>query len=270
MSEALAAKDAAEREDVLYRVEDKVAHVTINRPERRNAISRAVRKELLAIFADAAVNPDIWSVVISGVGDKAFCAGGDLKEMDELARQERKFSVPMTGPDRNLYEAVLEIYKPTIAALNGPAAGGGCEIALACDLRIAAMHATLALPEAKRGMGANFGSVLLPRMMPRAVALDVLYTGRALSAEEALHWGLVNEVVPFEQLHEAVAGKIAAIMANAPLTLRRYKHLAVKAWDMPVSAALRLDVGPNPYVSADREEGVRAFVEKRKPNWQAK
>jgi enoyl-CoA hydratase len=267
MSPAL---DIPVRQDVTYEIQDHIARITINRPERRNAISRATRRALLESFADATVNPDVWVVILTGTGDKAFCAGGDMKEMDEIAKRERKFSVPMTGTDRNLYETVLETYKPTIAALNGPAAGGGCEIALACDIRIAASHASLALPEAKRGMGANFGSVLLPRMVPHAIAMQMLYTGDPMPAEEALRWGLVNQVVPGEELAAAVDAMAARIVANAPLTLRRYKHVATKGRDLPVAAALRLDVGPNPYVSADREEGVRAFVEKRKPNWQAR
>jgi len=176
----------------------------------------------------------------------------------------------MTGPDRNVFETVLETYKPTIAALNGHAFGGGLELALACDLRIAANHVKLCLPEARRGMGANFASVLLPRMIPRGIAMQMLYTAEPVTIEEALHWGLLNKVVPSAQLAQTVETFARGLLKNAPLTLQRYKHMTVKGWELPVASALRLDAGPNPYLSTDRAEGVRAFVEKREPRWQAK
>lgn len=253
--------------ELIFEVRDHVAYLTINRPHRSNSISRAVRKEMILALCEANERSDVWAVVITGAGDRAFCAGGDMKEMKEIAEKERKYSVPMTGPDRNLYETMLETYKPTIAALNGAAMGGGCELALACDLRIAVKHARLGLPEAKRGMGANFGSVLLQKMVPRAIAFEMLYTGEPMSADEGLRWGLINKIVPKENLMEETEKIVRNIVKNAPLTLRRYKHMGVKAWQLPVSAALRIDVGPNPYLSEDRKEGIIAFNEKRQPNW---
>lgn len=256
--------------EVLFDVRDHVAYVTINRPERRNALSLGVTKELVEIFCQANDDSDVWAVLLTGAGDKAFCAGGDLKEFDELARQGKPFPVPMTGPHRNLFEVVLETYKPVIAAINGPVLAGGCELALACDLRIAADHAVLGMPEAKRGMGANYATVLLPRLVPRAVALEMLYTGDPLDARSALHWGLYNRVVPSEQLRDESESLVRSIVQNAPLTLRRYKEMTTKGWELPVQAALRLNVGPNPYLSEDREEGIRAFLEKRPPQWRAR
>lgn len=257
-------------QELYFSIREHVAYVTINRPERRNAINKTVRTALIEAFCEVNDNPDIWAMVLTGTGDKAFCAGGDLKENKQDSEQKKRPSVPMTGSERNLYETLLETYKPTICALNGAAMGGGCEMALACDLRIASEHAKLGLPEAKRGMGANFGSVLLPRMIPRAIALEMLYTGEPMSAQEAYRWGLVNKIVPYENLQETVEILVRRIVENAPLTLRRYKHMAVKAWEMPVASALRADFGPNPYLSEDRKEGVLAFVEKRKPQWQNK
>ena len=252
---------------VVYDVSDRVAVIRIDRPERRNALAVQTVEEITEAFVRAGEDPDVWAVVLTGTGDRAFCAGGDLKEMDETARAGRDIHVPMTGLHRNMFEVILETYKPTIAALNGAALAGGCELMLACDLRIAVSGVPIGLPEAKRGMGANLGSVLLPRLVPRAVAMELLYTARSITAEEAMELGLVNRVVSREDFDDAVRDFAAEITANAPLTLRRYKEMAIKGWELPVQSALRLNVGPNPYLSKDRVEGVRAFVEKRAPKW---
>lgn len=256
-----------ENDFVQYEVREHVAYITLNRPERRNALGKVMTTMLVEAFCRAQDDADVWAVLLTGAGDKAFCAGGDLKEYDELAQQGVQIPLPMKGPERNLYETVLETYKPTIALLNGPAIAGGCELALACDIRIAADHAILGMPEAKRGMGANFATVILPRLVPRGIAMEMLYTGEALQPEEALRWGLFNRVVPGDGLQEVGEQFIRSIVANAPLTLRRYKEMLTKGWEIPIQAALRLDVGPNPYATEDREEGIRAWLEKRPPQW---
>jgi enoyl-CoA hydratase len=246
-----------------------VARLTLDRPLRRNALSRRLMDELAQAFVAAGDDDEIAVIVLTGAGDQAFCAGVDLKEHAERDAGGVAFERPMAGVRRNIFELVLETPKPTIAVLNGPAVGAGCELALACDLRVAAPHAYLQLPEALRGMGANFASVLLPRLVPRAIALELLYTARPITAARAYEVGLLNQVVDAADL-AACAGELAqTIAANAPLTVRRYKHVALKGWELPVPTALRLDVGPDPYRSSDRVEGIRAFVEKRDPRWTA-
>jgi enoyl-CoA hydratase len=252
---------------ILTETTDHVRYLTINRPERRNALDTATKDELVQACVEANADPGVWAVCITGSGSRAFSAGRDLKELDAERAAGRRIGSPMEEVGRNLHEAVLETYKPTIASINGAAMGGGLELALACDLRIAADTALLGLPEVRRGMGANFASVLLFRLIPRALAFQLLYTGEPVTAAQALSWGLVNQVVPEAELPAATRALARQVVSGAPLSLRRYKEMAVKGWDLPVAAALRLNAGPNPYTSEDREEGVRAFVEKREPRW---
>ena len=248
----------------------KVRLLTLNRPERRNALSRelgiAISRAVIAADAD----PNVYMIAITGTGTQAFCAGADLKAAREQDESTGDYRGPLHEPERVMTEVILGSRKPTMAIVNGPAMAGGCELALACDLRVAADHAFFGLPEAKRGMGAHYASVILPQIMPPAIALEWLYTGRKIELAEAERWGLVNRIAPSEKLMEVAFALAEDITSSAPLSLQRMKLTYTRAFNLPLSAGIRLDTGPDVYASEDRKEGARAFLEKRAPKWEGR
>lgn len=246
---------------------DKVRLLTLNRPERRNALSdeltAAMREAILAADTDPAVS----LLAITGAGRAAFCSGADLKEARERDESGAGFHGPLHRQERSLFEVMIDCRKPLLAIVNGPAVAGGFELALACDVRIVAATAHFAAPEARRGMGAHFASVVLPQMVPMGIAMEWLYTGRRISIEEAERWGLVNRVAPVESLMDVAMELAREIVLSAPLSLQRMKLTYRKTHGLPLHAGLRLEVGPDPYASEDRKEGARAFLERRPPVW---
>jgi enoyl-CoA hydratase len=248
-------------------VEDRghIRVLTLDRPERRNALSSAIQADLVEQFLSC-VGDGVRAVILTGNGP-AFCAGFDLKEIRAADERGERFRPPMNRPGRNVFEVVTETPVPIVAALNGAAVAGGFELALACDIRVAAPGIKLGLPEAQIGMGANFGSVVLPKRVPMGIAMEMLLTGDYVSSEFAERWGLVNRIVESADVLPTALQLAERIAANAPISVRRMKETAVKGLELPLWQALRLDVGPNPYLSEDRAEGIAAYLEKRPPEW---
>jgi enoyl-CoA hydratase/carnithine racemase len=255
---------------VLFEEKKHIAYVTLNRPERMNALGHEVRNGLIEAFLKIRHEPSIRVAIITGAGDKAFSAGADLKEHKELFEKKRY----RVGPDYGALDEpphsstiAIETYKPIIAAVNGYALAGGCELALACDMRIASENATFGLPEARRGRGANFATVMLQHLVPRGIAMEMLFTGEPISAQDALRFGLVNRVVPLAELLPTATALAEKIAQNAPISLRRIKELSVKSIGSPLFFALKMAPGPSPYESQDAREGAKAFTEKRSASW---
>ncbi|MEI7548567.1 MAG: enoyl-CoA hydratase/isomerase family protein [Actinomycetota bacterium] len=253
--------------EYLVETVDRVRILTLNRPERRNALNFSLRRSLVDELLEAGADPEIRAVIITATGDQAFCSGADLKEMSDLDRRGIRIPSPNATAVKNIFDVILDCYKPTIAALNGTAVAGGFELALACDIRIAVPGMSMGAPEAKIGMGANFASVVLPRRLPLGIALEMLFTGELISSEEALRWGLVNRIVPRDQLLDMAMTLASKICANSPISVRAMKERAMKGLELPLPAAIRLEVGPDPYSSEDRKEGIAARLEGRKPEW---
>lgn len=253
------------QDEVLYAVEDHVARITINRPQRANALAPGTIAKLVDCFLAADTDAQVRVLVLTGAGERHFCAGMDLRAIVDSGKTS--YPHPMKDVQRNLHEVLLEVGKPTIAAINGTAVGAGCELALACDLRVAVQGAVLGQPEAKVGMGANFAATVLPMMLPRGIALELLYTGRNMDTQEALHYGLLNQAFARESFAAGLDQLVQQIAQNAPLSVRKIKETALRSWGMPPFTGLRLNVGPNCYASADRAEGAAAFLEKRRPRF---
>lgn len=246
----------------IYELDGPVAWLTINRPEARNALNREAREGLFAGFRRFEDDPAARVLVLTGAGDRAFCAGGDLKEMAEEGLQ-----VPPPGflpqPGRN-----LQLSKPVIAAVNGVAYAGGFLLAQNCDLCVAADTAKFAITEAKVGRGAPW-AVPLPWLIPPRVAMELLLTGDPIDAARAHQLGLVNEVVPLPALRGAARALAERIAANAPLSVAAAKRTVRLIAELPLSAAYdeAERIWEPVYLSQDAQEGPAAFRERRAPVW---
>ena len=256
--------------NITYRKENRIAYITINRPEVLNSVDPPTSCELWEAWCDFRDDPDAWVAILTGTGERAFSAGNDLRYSAEVPPAEMEKQRPPGGFGGN---TEFECWKPTIAAVNGYALGGGLEMALACDIIIAAEHAKLGLPEPKVGYVPGAGGMhRLPRQLPLKIAMGMLLTGRRITAQEAYRIGLVNEVTPLESLMSVAERWANEIMECAPLQIRAIKQTATLGLDAPLNIALRsrFPLLMEAEHSDDWMEGPRAFNEKRKPAWKGR
>jgi enoyl-CoA hydratase len=250
---------------ILFELGEGIARVTINRPDKLNALNATVIEELgdavTRIETDAAVR----GVILTGAGQKAFVAGADISELANQGPIEGK-ARSLRGQD--VFRRLENCGKPVIAAVNGFALGGGCELAMACHIRIAAEHAKFGQPEVKLGIGPGYGGTArLPRLVGRGRALELLLTGGMIDAAEAYRIGLVNKVVPGARLIDEAEVVLRAIQENGPLAIRACLEAVDAGLEMSIDQALLLEANLFGLLSAtaDMKEGTKAFLEKRKP-----
>ncbi len=245
--------------------DDGIAIITINRPEQRNCLSREVREGLRAAWEKFEKNPAMRVAILTAVGEKAFCAGGDLKEMVETG---------MTVPPRDMFPLpydTLELSKPTIAAVNGVAFAGGWMIAQACDLCVASTSAKFAVTEVKVGRSSPWASPLI-HMIPQRIMMEILLTGKPITAQRAYEIGLVNRLAEPEELLSKALELAGEILEGAPLSVRAARETVMLSTEMGRSSALQAARHASEYCynSEDAQEGPRAFAEKRKPEWKGR
>lgn len=252
-----------------YEKEGRIATFTINRPQALNALNTEALRELHEAMLDFKDDPDLWVGIITGAGEKAFCAGADVKEVLPLIKKHK--DTPWVIPPNPMRG--LELWKPLIAAINGLALGGGLELALACDIRLASENARLGTPEVTLGLIPVWGGTQrLPRMIPWCKAAELLLTGTMIDAQEAHRIGLINKVVPQDKLMSTAKEWANTICRAGPIAVRAAKEAMLRGSNMTLEEGLQLERSLGVYVmdTEDFQEGTTAFVEKRKPNFKGK
>jgi enoyl-CoA hydratase/carnithine racemase len=249
---------------------DGVVWVTLNRPDARNALSRQTNLELFELVNELEQEDDARPIVITGAGDKAFSAGADLKERRDIAADDAR---PYVDAISNAIDSWSRLRRPTIAAMNGSAYGGGLELALACDFRVLVDGAEVGLTEVRLGImpGAG-GTQRLPRLIGTARAKEMILLGRRIPAAKALEYGLVNQVVPAAQLRSAVDAMLAELAGCAPLSVTIAKQAIQRGMDASLDQGIQIEreMYDLTLTTQDRDEGLRAFAEKRPPRFQGR
>jgi len=261
--------DPLQYQNLGYETKEHVAYLTLNRPERKNALGGSMRQDIVEAFARAEADPEVRIIILTGAGS-AFCAGGDVKEMSRAFEQgiERPLKEKIDPARDRIVLAICEASKPVIAAVNGPAAGAGMNIALAADIRIASTTALFSQSFVKRGVHPDFGGTyFLPRVVGLAKAYELIFTGDSIDAEEALRLGIVSRLVPPDRLMEAVSQLAAKIAAGPPIAIRLAKRCLRQSASGGLREALDRETAAQNlcFDTEDAREGMRAFVEKRAP-----
>jgi enoyl-CoA hydratase len=257
-------------ENVKLEKKEGVAFVTVSRPKKLNALNRQTIEELDAIFAALASDDEVKGVVVTGEGEKAFVAGADIEELTGLDAESGR---TLSEKGQRVFDRIEWLGKPVVAAVNGFALGGGCELALACHVRVASENASLGTPEVKLGLICGYGGTQrLPRLVGRGAALEILLTGERVGAEEARRLGLVNRVVPLERLRPEAESLVRKMVANGPLALKAALEAVHGGLDRPMAEAQEGEAQLFGELcgSADAAEGTRAFLEKRAPRFRGR
>ncbi len=252
------------------KVENHTAVITLNRPEALNAFNYETLEELQRTVEDIRINPDVRIVIFTGAGDKAFSVGADLKERKTLSQTEVKRNVYKIG---EVFSLIDHLPQPTIAAINGFAFGGGMELALSCDFRLAAQGTKMGLTETSLAIipGAG-GTQRLPRLIGQAKALELILTARRLTTEDALHYGLLTKAVPQEQLLEECLKLAEEMLANGPVALQQAKFAVKQGMNADLQTGLQIERKAYEVTipTEDRLEALQAFSEKRKPEFKGR
>jgi enoyl-CoA hydratase len=256
-------------QNVLLETKDRISILTINRPDKRNALNQATRDEILHALDSLRDLSDSRVLIVTGAGDKAFVAGADIGEFEGRTALMQRQSMK----ERRIFDAVEEFPKPVVAMINGFCLGGGMELALACDVRIASDTAKLGQPEINLGIiPGGGGTQRLTRLVGEGKAMELILTGDLIDAAEAKSIGLVNDVVPVAELQSRVWALAARIAARSPIALQMAKEAVKSASRMNLREGLEreTDLFCLTFSSEDKEEGVRAFLEKRKPDFKGR
>jgi len=258
-----------ELKNIIFEKKDSLGWITLNRPEVRNAQNDAVRSEITWALENCRDDDNVRIIIFTGSGDKAFSAGADISEFPKRTPAD----ILRVKGIKRFHDMIREIPKPAIAMVNGLALGGGCELAMACDIIIASENAQFGQPEINVGVipGAG-GTQILPRLVGEKKAKEMVFTGAFISAQEALALGLINKVVPLEKLREAVMEMVKAILRQSPIILKLCKMAINKSLDVPLTVGMdyERDLFAMCFGTEDQKEGSKAFLEKRKPVYKGK
>ncbi len=257
-------------ENILFEIREPLAILTLNRPKVLNALNRATFNELESAFTELAASDSVRAILLTGAGEKAFAAGADIQELAAVSALDGQ---QLAARGQRVFDLIEGCGKPVVACINGFALGGGCELAMACTIRLASENAKLGQPEVKLGLLPGYGgSQRLPRLIGKGAALKLLLTGEIVSAAEAYRLGLVDEVVPAGELLQRAEQLALAIAANAPLAIRQTIAAVHAGYDLPLRQALDLEASLFGLCCAteDKAEGTRAFLEKRPPVWKGR